>query len=141
MVAGSGRGTLVMMMHATDLGDLDDTTAARWMNCPVLGTIHLKGLMNSRAMLVAAIAGQDLPQMFLVQHYHMVEAFSPDASDQPFDIRIGVTRRLHPMSPLRHDVSTSPIRFIHWSVRSSSSLRIATIGARTASTTTTATAS
>ena len=75
-----------MMMHATDLGDLDDATAARWMNFPVLGAIHLQGLMNSPAMVVAEIAGQDPPQMFLIQNYHMLEAFSPDASDQPFDI-------------------------------------------------------
>ena len=47
IVVGSGSGALVMMMDAAHLGDLDHTTAIRWMNLSVLRTIHLQQLMRS----------------------------------------------------------------------------------------------
>ena len=88
VVAGSGSGALVVMMKTADLGDRDHATAARWMNRPVLRGIHLQRLMRSPTMVVTEVAGQDLTQVSLIQNDHVIEAFSPDTSDQPFDERV-----------------------------------------------------
>ena len=68
----SGSRALVVVMEAAEFGKLNHTAAVGRMNCPSFRAIHLQGLMNSPAMVVAEVAGKDLPQMFLIQHNHMI---------------------------------------------------------------------
>jgi hypothetical protein len=39
-------------------------------------------------MVVREVAGQEPPQMSLVQHDHVTQAFAADTPDQPFDIGV-----------------------------------------------------
>jgi len=76
------------MMQAAEVANLDDTAAIQGMDIPALWAIHLQGLMNSPFMVVAEVAGEYATQVPFVHHDHVVEAFSTDAPDQPFHIRI-----------------------------------------------------
>ena len=76
------------MMQSAEVTNLDDTATIQRMDIPVLGAIHLQGLMDPPAVIVAEEARQNPPQVPFVQHDHVVEAFSADAPDHPFDIGI-----------------------------------------------------
>ncbi len=69
-----------MVVQATNLGDLDHATVARWMNWPVLRTIHLQRLVNAPLMIIAEVLSQDSLEVALVHHDHMIEALSTNAS-------------------------------------------------------------
>ena len=88
VAAGSSNGALVVMMEASDLGDLDHAPAICWMNCSVFRAIHLQRLMSSPPVIVVEVAGEDAAQMSLIQHNHVIKAFSTDASDYPLDVGI-----------------------------------------------------
>lgn len=42
--------------------------------------------------------------MALSQHDHVIQTFAPDGTHQPFRKRIGLSRQLHRMETVRHDV-------------------------------------
>ncbi len=44
--------------------------------------------LHSTPMIVPAVSGEDLPEMRLVEDDDVIEAFSPDRTDQAFDVRI-----------------------------------------------------
>ena len=74
------------MVEPTEFGNLND--AAVYLNLTVRRAIQLQRLMNPVAMVVVEVAGEDASQVSFVHHDHVVEAFSSDASDQPFNERI-----------------------------------------------------
>jgi hypothetical protein len=58
------------------------------MNWPWLWAVHCQRHMGTETMVILEVAGQNAPQMRLVQHDDVIEHLAPDAPEQPFHIRI-----------------------------------------------------
>ncbi|MFC1573003.1 hypothetical protein ACFL6M_05330, partial [Candidatus Eisenbacteria bacterium] len=71
VVVVSGRNALVVMMQSTEFGNLDDAAVLARMNCPTVRAVHIQGLMNSPAVIIVEVAGEDATQMPLAQHDHV----------------------------------------------------------------------
>lgn len=76
------------MMQAADLGGLNDATTIDGMNRSPFRAVHPQCLVSEPVVIVAEVGGKDPLQMPLVDHDDMIEAFSPDRSDQPLDIGV-----------------------------------------------------
>ncbi len=64
-------------------------------------------------MVVLKIRRQNSPEMTFIEDNDVVQALSTNRADQPFNVRIGLRRRLHPMVPIRRDFFRSRIPSIH----------------------------
>jgi hypothetical protein len=51
-------------------------------------TIHLQRPVRAPMMVIPEVTSQEPPEMLLVQDDHVVQAFTADTSDQPFDVRV-----------------------------------------------------
>jgi hypothetical protein len=84
----SGGTALVPMVQFTDLRQLYHSAKFLRVNCSRLRGIFLDGQMRSRPLVVVKIGVQDFSQRGLVEHDHVVQSFSSDRSNQPFDIAV-----------------------------------------------------
>ena len=100
------------MMEPADHGLRLDLAEVRWLHRSRLWTILRQSEVRSRTVVVADVLPEHSTQVPLAQDDHVVETLPSDRTNRSLYIGIGVTRRLHPMRPLRHDVSTSPIHSI-----------------------------
>ena len=78
----------ISMVEATDFGNLPDRAEFRWLDWPSVRCVLLKREMRSSAVIVGEVAGQDAAQMVFAQDKDMIEALSPDRTDQPLRERI-----------------------------------------------------
>ena len=64
-----------------------DYSALRWwLDFSGNRRVPLQRLMSPRFVVVATILEQNLVQVLFVQNDHVVQALSPDRTDNPFDI-------------------------------------------------------
>jgi len=97
----SGGPTFVVVMQTADMRDLDDRTAGRRLRSPWDGSILVQGEVSSPLVIVAEI-GHDRPtEADLVEHDDVVQALAANGSDHPFDVRPGVSCRLHRQRAVR----------------------------------------
>ena len=61
--------------------------------------------MRSGTVVIAKVAAQNRQQVAFVEDDYVIETFSTDGTDDPFDIRVGVGRRMHPIRIMSNDVS------------------------------------
>jgi hypothetical protein len=66
------------MRRACDPSDTPDRSA--------IGRVLVKGEVRAGVVVISRVCSQHVPQMRLVEDDQMVEALSPDGSDQPLDI-------------------------------------------------------
>lgn len=60
------------------------------------------------SMIVGAELRQGSAQMRFAPGHDTAKALSPDREHEPFGVRVGRSRQLHPMVTVRIDVSESP---------------------------------
>ena len=72
------------MMKSTDFRNRNDISRFRWLNGPRIRCVLLQGQMSPRVEIIAEVSFQRPSQMPLSQHDDVIEAFSANASDQPF---------------------------------------------------------
>jgi hypothetical protein len=77
-----------MVMQTTHFRQLPDRPQFGWLNRPRVGGIHVKGPVNSPAMIIVHIRLEQAPQMPLVQHNHFIQALSANAANDPFAVGI-----------------------------------------------------
>jgi len=75
------------MVEAADLGEGDNLASMRQLDLPRHGAVHVQGAVSAEGMIVMEIPGERTLEMPFSENEHMVEAFAPDAPDDPFNIR------------------------------------------------------
>jgi hypothetical protein len=83
----SGSSALVSMMKPTYLGKRYDLSHLRRRYGPAIRRILPERKVASRTMVIIKIRNQMVPERNLIQDDDMVEAFSADRADPPFDVR------------------------------------------------------
>ena len=73
------------MVEATNFGDLDHPSPTDFLDFAMLGAVHVEREMRARVVIVVEVLAHDSPQMPLIQDDDVIEALSPDRSDEPFD--------------------------------------------------------
>ena len=101
----SGRDPLVVMMESANLGDFRDPPAIDGVSLPPFRRVHLEGLMRPPSMVVGKVVGEDPLEVPLAEHDGVIQALAPDGADQPLDVWVGPSLRMHPMRLLSVDVS------------------------------------
>ena len=76
------------MMQAPDFGDLHDPAHLRPLDRPPVWRGLLEREMGSGAVIVREVRGQDATQVAFAQNDDMIEALTPDRTDEPFHERI-----------------------------------------------------
>ena len=79
------------MTQAADLWESDDLARIRRMNRTWFRAILLKRQVSSGSMVMVEIRCQDPPQVPFTRDDDVIEAFTPDRSDDAF--RVGVLPR------------------------------------------------
>ena len=97
----SGGASLVAMVQSADFRERDHLTFHRGLHASWRGRVFLQREMRSRPMIIGDISGAHAPQMRLVDDDHVIETFASDRSDQSFNVRIGVIRRVHRLRAMR----------------------------------------
>ena len=84
----SGGQSLVAMVQSADLRHDDDPTRARRLDRTRLGAILLERQMGPGTVVIVQVGRQDPPKMALVQDDDVIQAFSPDRSDDSFGVGV-----------------------------------------------------
>ena len=77
-----------MVMQAANIRELDDCAAIVRLHWSRVGTIHVQRQVCTPTMVVVEVPGENVPQVAFVQDNDVIEAVSPDATNQAFDVRI-----------------------------------------------------
>src|SRR5215472_12769135 len=72
------------MMKTADFRDRYDISRFGWLNGPGMRCVLLQCQMRSGVEVIAEVPLQNPSQMPLSQHDDVIEAFSPNAANQPF---------------------------------------------------------
>src|ERR1022692_1193930 len=80
--APSGGATLVPMVQAADLGQLDHLTGLGRHHCARRGRVLADRQMRARAIVVGEVGCEDSLQMALAEYDHMVETLAADRADK-----------------------------------------------------------
>jgi len=83
----SGRPTFVTMMQSAHLGKRNDGSLLRTLHRSRFRGILVQAQMGPTPVIVGEISFEQAVQVSLVEHDDMVQAFAPDGTDQPFDVR------------------------------------------------------
>ncbi len=75
------------MMKAADLRNWNDVASLRRLNRAGCRRISIKRKVRAGLVIICEVIRQDVHEMGLIEHDHVVETFSPDRADQPFNIR------------------------------------------------------
>src|SRR5262245_62571747 len=75
-------------MQSADFGDFDHRSQIRRLLGSRLGRVLRERYMGSGSMIILAVAFQNPAEMIFIDHDHMVEALSPEASNHPLNERI-----------------------------------------------------
>jgi hypothetical protein len=81
----SGSRPLVVMVQTAQVFDLGDATALSRMNVSTSWAVHVQPLMRAPPVVVVEVAGEDAPQVSLVEHDHVIEALAADRADKALD--------------------------------------------------------
>jgi hypothetical protein len=65
-----------MVMQATDLRDFPDRTALGRLHHSRIGGIHGQWTMGTPTVIIGKIAHEDAPEVVLMQHDDVVQAFA-----------------------------------------------------------------
>src|SRR5215813_5988325 len=76
------------MVQSADFPDLNDPANPQILNGSEFGGILIQRQMRPRPMVITEVTFQYSPQMPLVDHDHVVQAFSANTSDNPFHIAV-----------------------------------------------------
>jgi hypothetical protein len=112
---------LIAVTETTDFGDHDDRPGGCLRDRSAIRRVFLEAEMRSTPMIVPDVGREDAPKMRLVHDDHVIETLSSDRADQALDVRIGVSRALHPVMRISHTFSPSRIRSIRCAGRRLSS--------------------
>jgi len=55
---------------------------------PMCRRIRVKGQMRSEFVVIASVGHKNLAKIDLAQDHNMIQAFSPDRADEPFNVSI-----------------------------------------------------
>ena len=79
---------LVPMVQPTDFPDLNDPASLEILNGSGFRGIFIQRQMRPRAMVITEVTFQNSTQVPLVDHDHVVQAFSANTSDNPFRVAV-----------------------------------------------------
>ena len=77
--------------------------------------------MRATPVVVVPILAEDGEDLAFCDDEHVIEALTAHTAEQSFAVRIGQSRRMHPMETVHLNVFVSPISFTRCSDASSSS--------------------
>lgn len=83
----SGGQAFVVMVQATDLGEVDDPARAGRLDWTLVRTILIEGKVCPGAVIVVHIRRQNTPQMPFVEDNDVIKALAPDRADDTLSIR------------------------------------------------------
>ena len=75
------------------------------LDYPWIGRIALERKIRAAVVIIIEVCPEHPFQMRLVQHDNVIQAFAADRSDQPLDVGIGLSRRLHLICALAGELS------------------------------------
>ena len=80
-----GKNAIVMMQPA-NFGKRGDVALLRWLHRPKLRSIFIQPQVRGPAMIIGLVTLKDTVQVSSVQHDHMVQAFTPERTDEAFQV-------------------------------------------------------
>ena len=84
----SGGPPLVVMVEPTDFGDLDNLARFGWLHSPRPRAVHVQREVCPPVVVVAEVAAEDPPKVFLAEDDDVVQAVASDATDDPLYERV-----------------------------------------------------
>jgi hypothetical protein len=82
------RAPFVSMVETADLRDRHDAPCGRWRDRTRQGSVLLERQVRARRGVVLDVSLQHAPQPDRIHNDHVIEAFSSNGPDEPFDIGI-----------------------------------------------------
>ena len=82
----SGRPTFVTMMQSANFGKRGDVALLRWPHRSKLQSIFIQPQVRAPAMIIGQVTLKDTVQVSSVRHDHMVQAFTPERTDEAFQV-------------------------------------------------------
>jgi len=82
----SGSSAFVAMMESAKFRERDDVALLWWLHPPGQRGIFFQPQMGPPAVIVGEITFKDAVQVNSVQHDYVVQTFTPDRTNQPFDV-------------------------------------------------------
>jgi len=73
------------MVKPADLGHGDNPSPFRRFNLSSIRRVLPKRKMTSGTVIIVQVAGNLPPQRGLIQHENVIQAFTANGADQPFD--------------------------------------------------------
>jgi len=73
------------MVQAADFGQLNHVARCWPLNSSWLRCVAIKRQVAAGSVVVFEVTEQHATQVLLIQHDHVVQAFSPYGTNQPFD--------------------------------------------------------
>jgi len=86
-IVASGRPTLVAMVQAAHLGKRNDLSLLRPLHRARFRGVLVQAQMGPTPVIIGEIGFEQTVQVSLVEHDDVIQAFAPDGTDQPFDVR------------------------------------------------------
>ena len=68
----------VAVMKAADFRNRDDRPSGRWRDWSGVWRVLLEAKMRPAPMIVPGVKGKEASQVRLIEHDHVIQAFSPD---------------------------------------------------------------
>ena len=103
------RATFVALVEAADLRNRHDLSGGRSCDWTRHRRVLVERQMRARGRVVLDVALQDAAKPGCAQDDDVIEALSSHRSDEPFGVRVGVSRRVHRLRAMRDKRSESRI--------------------------------
>ena len=81
------------MVQTADLRDGDHTTIGGWFHLTPDRRVAVQGEVRPAVVVIDEILAQEVSEVLVIKHDHVVKALAPDGADDPLDVRI-LPRRL-----------------------------------------------
>ena len=75
------------MMQPTNLRNRDDAASTRWLDLSRNRCIPVERQVRSRPVIIRKVTRKNSPQVSFAEHDDVIQAFSPNRSNDPFHVR------------------------------------------------------
>jgi len=87
MMRLGSRSPCISVMKATDLSNRHHVTPFRRLDLAGRRCVSIKGKVRAGLVIIGEVAFEDVHEVRLIEHDHVIQTFTPDGANQPFNIR------------------------------------------------------
>ena len=87
MMRLGSRSPCISVMKATDLSKRHHVTPFRRLDLAGRRCVSIKGKVRAGLVIIGEVAFEEVHEVRLIEHDHVIQTFTPDGANQPFNIR------------------------------------------------------